>query len=78
MGCSSGRAIQEEENPLIILERKLGQFEELLKQFMNENFSTTEEMNKLDIKAKIDKMQESINDSLREARNLLFCPLDSI
>ena len=71
MGCSSGRAIQEYENPLAVLERKLTQFEELLKQFMHENFSTTEEMNKLDIKTKIDKMQESINDSLREARQTI-------
>ena len=71
MGCSSGRAIQEDENPLAVLERKLTQFEELLKQFMNQNFSTTEEMNKLDIKTKIDKMQESINDSLRKARQTI-------
>ena len=68
MGCSSGRAIQEEEGLLNSLEKQLKDFERLLVDFEKENFTTTEEMNKLPIKEQIDQMQVSINDNLREAR----------
>lgn len=68
MGCSSGRAIKEEDGILTLLDKQLKDFECLLADFEKENFSTTEEMNKLPIKEQIDQMQISINDNLREAR----------